>query len=67
MRESKLLLAFLSPNHFYSEWRRREWEAWVEHEIARHILTEGTAPVYFIEMPGFPDSVEADVAAWVGN
>jgi len=67
LRESKLLLAFLSPNYFKSEWCRREWEAWVEHEIARHVLSEGITPVYFVEVPGFPDAADQENAAWMGN
>ncbi len=50
---SRLFLAFLSPNYFASEWCRREWKAWIDTEIAKHILSAGAAPIYFVEVPGF--------------
>ncbi len=49
---SQLFLAFISPNYFTSEWCRREWRAWMEAEIARHILTAGVRPIYIVEVPG---------------
>lgn len=67
LRESKILLAFLSPNYFKSPWCRKEWEAWIDHEISKHILSEGIAPIYFVEVPGFPDSPAAHLADWVEN
>ncbi|MHC1769484.1 MAG: toll/interleukin-1 receptor domain-containing protein [Verrucomicrobiia bacterium] len=36
---SRLFLAFISPSYFASEWCRREWRAWIDTEIAKHILT----------------------------
>jgi len=67
LRESKILLAFLSPNYFASAYCRKEWEAWIEHEISKHILSEGIAPIYFVEVPGFPDAPAAQIADWVEN
>jgi tetratricopeptide (TPR) repeat protein len=52
LSQSRLLLAFITPNWFASEWCRREWKAWVEIEIAKHILSAGAAPIYLIEVPG---------------
>ncbi len=49
---SRLFLAFISPNYFASEWCRHEWRAWMEQEIAKHILTQGVRPVYLVEVPG---------------
>ena len=49
---SRLFLAFLSPNYFASEWCRKEWRAWMDAEIAQHILTAGARPIYIIEVPG---------------
>ena len=54
---SRLFLAFLSPSYFASEWCRREWRAWIETEIAKHILSSGAAPIYFVEVPGFVGKV----------
>ena len=50
---SRLFLAFISPSYFASEWCRREWRTWIDLEIAKHILSGGAAPVYFVEVPGF--------------
>jgi tetratricopeptide (TPR) repeat protein len=49
---SRLFLAFLSPNYFASEWCRKEWRAWIDAEIAQHILTAGVRPIYIVEVPG---------------
>lgn len=65
LTRSRLFLAFLSPRYFASEICRREWKAWIDQEIARHILTAGAAPIYFVEVPGFvskPSLPEQEVA-----
>ena len=49
---SRLFLAFISPSYFASEWCRREWRAWIDTEIAKHILSAGVAPIYIVEVPG---------------
>lgn len=49
---SRLFLAFISPNYFASEWCRKEWRAWMDAEIAQHILTAGVRPVYIVELSG---------------
>ena len=49
---SSLFVAFISPNYFASEWCRKEWRAWIDTEIAKHILTAGVRPVYIIDVPG---------------
>ena len=77
LAKSRLFLAFLSPNYFASEWCRREWRAWIDTEIAKHILSAGAAPIYFVEIPGFVGKVpglaeqntlsEQDVAARVAE
>ena len=57
LAKSRLLLAFLSPSYFASEWCRKEWKAWIDTEIAKHILSGGAAPIYFVEVPGFVGKV----------
>jgi tetratricopeptide (TPR) repeat protein len=57
LAKSRLLLAFISPNYFASEWCRREWKSWTDTEIAKHILSAGAAPIYFVEVPGFVGKV----------
>ncbi len=50
--KARLFLAFLSPAYFASDICRREWRAWIDREIAIHVLGDGAAPIYFIEVPG---------------
>jgi len=38
--QSRLFLAFVSPRYLASEWCQREWRAWMDTEIAKHILTD---------------------------
>jgi hypothetical protein len=53
--ESRVFLAFISPNYFASEWCCREWRGWVETEIAKHVFSNGASPIYFVKVPGFDD------------
>ena len=60
---SRLLVAFISPHYFASEWCQREWRTWIDLEIAKHILSEGAATVYIIEVPWlYADLGEQEVA-----
>jgi hypothetical protein len=52
LAKSCLLLAFVSPTYFTRPWCRREWRAWIDHEIALHILSSGAAPIHIVEVPG---------------
>lgn len=49
---SRLFLAFISPNYLASEWCRKEWRAWLDAEIAQHILTAGVRPIYIVKVQG---------------
>jgi tetratricopeptide (TPR) repeat protein len=53
LRSSRLLLACLSPNYFASEWCRREWQLYLEHERDQGLRGEGVAPIYLVEVLGF--------------
>jgi len=48
---SRLLVAFISPAYLASEWCRREWHTWIDVEISKHILSDGAAPIYIVEVP----------------
>src|SRR6267142_1549554 len=48
---SRLFVAFVSPAYFASEWYRREWRTWIDVEIAKHILSDGEAPIYIVKVP----------------
>jgi hypothetical protein len=58
LAHSRLFLAFLSPRYFASEWCRREWKTWIDHEIAKHILSQGAAPIYVVEVPGLVGRID---------
>jgi len=49
---SRLFLAFVSPQYFASKWCCKEWRTWIDLEIAKHILSDGVAPIYIVEVPG---------------
>ncbi len=57
---SHVFLAFLSPGYFASEWCRREWRTWIDHEIAAHTLSGSAAPIYIVEVPGLADKPMLD-------
>jgi hypothetical protein len=52
--QSRIFLAFLSPEYLQSEWCRKEWRAWLDAEIAKHIFSDGARPIYIVEVPGNP-------------
>lgn len=63
---SRLLMAFISPAYFASPWCREEWRTWVDVEIAKHVLSDGAAPVYIVEVPWLTKTMtELEVAAEV--
>ena len=63
LRDSWLMLAFLSPNYEASPYCREEWETYTRHELDRFVVGEGIAPVYTVEIPGFQDGASTD--EWV--
>ncbi len=60
LRDSCLLLAFLSPDYVASEYCRMEWDTYTRHELDRLVLGEGIAPVYTVTIPGFEDDPGTD-------
>src|ERR1700728_978171 len=42
--ESRVFLAFISPNSLASEWCAQEWRARIDTEIAKHVFSAGAAP-----------------------
>lgn len=55
LRESRLLLACLSPAYVASEHCEWEFTEYLKHEVGRLCVGEGVAPIYFIEVPGWED------------
>lgn len=63
LRASRLFVAIVSPGYFRSEWCRREWQAWVDHEIARQTLGEAAFPIYVVEIPALSAGLTAQQIA----
>ena len=70
INRSHVFLAFVSPKYFASEWCRKEWKAWIDHEIAAHTLSNTAAPIYIVEVPGLTGKSplsEHEVAQQIAN
>ena len=68
LRESRLLLACLSPAYIESDYCQWEFTEYLKHEVARLCVGEGVAGVYFVEVPGWEDKgFEQRCAAWVAE
>jgi tetratricopeptide (TPR) repeat protein len=66
IRESRLLLACLSPSYLISKYCEWEFNEYLKHEIGHGYFGEGVAPVYFIEVTGWEDKdFEKNSADWV--
>ena len=60
LRESWLMVAFLSPNYQASTHCRMEWDTYASHELDRFVVGEGITPVYTVEIPGSGGDASAD-------
>ena len=66
LRESRLLLACLSPSYLESGYCEWEFNEYLKHEIGQEYFGDGIAPIYFVEVPGWGDKdFEQRCAAWV--
>ncbi len=60
LRSAKVMLAVLSPNYVASAFCRREWQTYVEHELALTLPGDGITPIYTVTVPGFGDEASQD-------
>ena len=68
LRQSKVMLAILSPCYFQSEYCQREWSQYRDHEHALNLLGEGIAPVVIAPHPEFQVyDVESSENEWFQN
>lgn len=68
LRESRLLLACLSPAYLRSEYCEWEFNEYLKHEIGCACFGDGVSPIYFVEVPGWTDKdFEQRCAAWVAE
>lgn len=52
LRDSRLLLAFLSPAYFDSPWCEWEFNEYLKSEVASAYFGDGVAPIFFMDVPG---------------
>ncbi|WP_374692605.1 tetratricopeptide repeat protein [Accumulibacter sp.] len=68
LRDSRLLLALLSPGYLDSPYCEWEFNEYLKHELGRAIFGEGVAPIYVVQVPGWEDEgFTARCGAWVAE
>ena len=68
LRESRLLLACLSPSYLKSAYCEWEFVEYLKYEIGHSHGLSGVAPIYFVNVPGWGDKdFEQRCGAWVGE
>lgn len=55
LKDSKVMIAFVSKNYFSSQFCRLEWKAFTEREIEKGLHNDAIAVVYYVTVPGYPD------------
>ena len=66
LRESRLLLACLSPAYLKSEYCEWEFVEYLKYEIGHLHGFNGVAPIYFVQVPGWGDrDFDQKCAAWI--
>ena len=66
LRQSKMMVAILSPSYFASAYCLKEWEIYVETELALALPGEGITPIYVVRHPAFEtDPVEEQLRHWI--
>jgi predicted component of type VI protein secretion system len=68
LRESRLLLACLSPAYLESKYCEWEFVEYLKYEIGHLHGFTGVAPIYFVHVPGWGDKdFDQRCAAWVAE
>jgi hypothetical protein len=68
LRESRLLLACLSPSYLESPYCEWEFNEYLKGEVARGYGSDGIAPIYFVPVPGWNGAdFDRSCAAWVAE
>ena len=55
LRDSAYMLAVVSPNYFASQYCRWEFDEFGSREFERFAVGEAIGPIYWVEVPNFPD------------
>jgi tetratricopeptide (TPR) repeat protein len=68
LRESRLLLTFLSPGYIESGYCEWEFIEYLKYEIGHLHGFNGVAPIYFVPVPGWDDKdFDQRCAAWIAE
>lgn len=78
LASSRFLIVLLSPGYFHSEYCAREFEWWMQHEMHRRVLGEGTAPILIVDVakiydfqsaiiPDIPEYLQARFPNWLSQ
>ena len=67
LRQSRVMIAVLSPAYFESDYCRKEWAWFVDRETERAMTGEAIAPVYTLTVDDFEPSPEAIPDDWPRN
>ena len=66
LRQSKMMVAILSPSYFASAYCLKEWEIYVETELAQAVPGEGITPIYVVRHPAFEaDQADGQLRHWI--
>jgi hypothetical protein len=65
LRESRLLIALLSPSYLQSPYCEWEFNEYRNHEIGQGLVGDGIAPIYFVEVDWKRSESEPQIAEWV--
>ncbi|MBR0238713.1 MAG: TIR domain-containing protein, partial [Thermoguttaceae bacterium] len=76
LASSRFLIVLLSPGYFQSEYCAREFDWWMQHEMHRRVLGEGTAPMLIVSVndlynfnvdpiPEIPQDIQVKFPNWV--
>ena len=64
LRQSKVMLAFLSPAYFASAWCRKEWEEYVLVEQGRTYPGEALTPIFIVAPPDLEKHIPPSARDW---
>ena len=76
LASSRFFVVLLSPSYFHSEYCAREFDWWMQHEMHRRVLGEGTAPMLIVSvndlydfnvdpLPAIPQDIQNRFPNWV--
>ena len=76
LASSRFLIVLMSPGYFKSEYCAREFDWWMQHEMHRRVLGEGTAPMLIVSvndlynsnvdpLPAIPQNIQVKFPNWV--